>query len=217
MANENAGLIGRKVGMTQIYTEQNALIGVTVVDVSGNVVVQVKTASGPDGYNAVQLGFGVRKATRTTRPQKGHFDKAGVAPTQHLKEMRATAEAVAGFTVGQELKADQVFSNGELVDATGTSKGRGFSGVMRRHNFRGFIRSHGTHEYFRHGGSIGTRLTPGMVLKGKKMPGQYGNERSTVQNLKVVRIDADRGLVFVRGGVPGPIGGVVTLRKAVKG
>jgi large subunit ribosomal protein L3 len=218
MSKAYTGLLGRKVGMTQIYNSDNdQMSGVTVVDVTGNVVTAVKVAASKDGYNAIQLGIDDKKAKRTPRAEAGHFAKCDVKAKKFVRELRASAAAAAAATPGATLNAADFFKVGQLVDVVGTSKGRGFAGVMKRHNFRGFIRSHGTHEYFRHGGSIGTRLTPGMVLKGKKMPGHMGAARTTIQNLKVVRIDAERGLVFVKGGVPGPNGGYVMIRAAVKG
>jgi len=216
MANEMMGLLGRKVGMTQMYDGNDNLFGVTVVDVSGNVVVTTKTDDGADGYNAIQLGIDEQKDFRVNQPEMGHFKKAGVSPRKFVREIRIPKDSVSGFSAGQEIGAADVFSDDMWVDVTGTSKGRGFAGVMKKYNFAGFIRSHGTHEYFRHGGSIGTRLTPGHVLKGKKMPGQYGNKRKTIQNLKVIKVDAEKGLLYIRGGVPGPNGGYVMVRKAIK-
>ncbi len=216
MANERPGLLGRKLGMTQFYNDQRQLLPVTVIDASGNAVIAVKSADGADGYNAVQFGIDPRKPSRTTRAQAGHFAKAGVSPRQHVREIRLSAEDAGALEMGSEVGVDRYFSEGDIVDVMGTSKGRGFAGVMKRYNFAGFIRTHGTHEYFRHGGSIGTRLTPGMVLKGKKMPGHMGAEQVTVQNLKVVKVDVEKGLLYVHGGVPGPKGGYVTVRKAVK-
>jgi large subunit ribosomal protein L3 len=216
MANEMMGLLGRKVGMTQMYDSNEALFGVTIVDVSGNTVITTKTEDGTDGYNAIQVGIDEQKEARVNQPEMGHFRKAGVTPRKFVREIRLSKADAAAFSAGQELNVGDVFADGTVVDVTGTSKGRGFAGVMKRYNFAGFIRSHGTHEYFRHGGSIGTRLTPGHVLKGKKMPGQYGNKRKTVQNLTIIKVDADRGLLYIRGGVPGPNGGYVMVRKAVK-
>lgn len=216
MANTKMGLIGRKLGMTQLFAEDGEVLPVTVVECGPNTVLQVKSTASADKYDAVQLGFGTQKAHRLTRPQKGHFAKAGAEGIRHVKEFRLEADAVSTYTPGQTLGAADLFAEGSFADVTGISKGRGFAGVMKRHNFKGFIRSHGTHEYFRHGGSIGTRLTPGHVLKGKKMGGQMGNEQVTVQNLKIVRVDAERNLVFLKGGVPGPNGAMVTIRNAVK-
>ena len=216
MANEKTGLLGRKLGMTQIYNKDGAVQPVTIIEVAGNTVLRVKSDDSKDGYNAIQLGFDEKKPSLTNKPDAGHFEKSGVSPKRLVREIRLGADDLAKFTVGQELSAKDIFTEGEKVDVTGTSKGRGFTGVMKRYNFRGFIRSHGTHEYFRHGGSIGTRLTPGHVIKGKKMPGQHGNKRAVVQNLVLVKIDAERNLLFVRGGVPGPNGGYVMVRRAVK-
>ena len=217
MANEMPGLLGRKLGMTQVYDNNGAVHPVTVLEVVGNTVLRVKSEDGPDGYNAVQLGYDDKKESRTNKPAKGAFDKAGVSPKKYIRELRLSKDAAGKLSAGQALSVQDIFTEGERVDVTGTSKGRGFAGVMKRHNFRGFIRSHGTHEYFRHGGSIGTRLTPGHVLKGKKMPGHMGAERVTVQNLALVKVDTERGLMFVRGGVPGPNGGYILVRKAIKG
>ena len=216
MANEMMGLLSRKVGMTQMYDEDETLNGVTVIDVSGNSVIAIRSEDGPDGYNAIQLGIDEQKEQRVNQPDMGHFKKHGVSPRKFVREVRLSKDAAAAYTSGQDIAVGDVFSDVSWVDVTGTSKGRGFTGVMKRYNFAGFIRSHGTHEYFRHGGSIGTRLTPGHVLKGKKMPGQHGNKRNTVQNLRLVKVDAERGLLFIRGGVPGPNGGYVLVRKAIK-
>jgi large subunit ribosomal protein L3 len=216
MSNEMMGLLGRKVGMTQMFDSNDSLYGVTVVDVSGNTVVALRSEEGNDGYNAIQLGIDEQKEARVNQPDMGNFRKAGLTPRKLIREIRLSKEAASSYEVGQNISASDVFDADIWVDVTGTSKGRGFAGVMKRHNFAGFIRSHGTHEYFRHGGSIGTRLTPGHVFKGKKMPGQYGNKRKTIQNLKVVEVDAERGLLYIRGGVPGPNGGYVMVRKAIK-
>jgi len=216
MANEKMGLLGFKVGMTQIYNENNDVIPVTVVSVAGNTVLRVKSEDGKDGYNAVQVGIGERKAKHTTKPQQVAFEKIGVQPKKFIREIRVNKEEAAKYSGAQELNVADFFNSGDKIDVTGTSKGRGFAGVMKRHNFAGFIRSHGTHEYFRHGGSIGTRLTPGHVIKGKKMPGHMGNKRVTMQNLHVERVDAERGLLFIRGGVPGANKGLLLIRSAVK-
>ena len=216
MANESMGLIGRKVGMTQIFTDDGDSLAVTVVQVGPNTVLQVKNADSTDGYNAVQLGFGTQKESRQSKALRGHLAKVNGTGIRYVKEIRLPADKVATFESGQTLGASDVFEEGTFADVTGTSKGKGFAGVMKRYNFAGFIRSHGTHEFFRHGGSIGTRLTPGRVFKGKKMPGRMGGKRKTIQNLQVVRVDAERSLLFLRGGVPGPNGGIVTVRNAVK-
>jgi large subunit ribosomal protein L3 len=217
MGNKNPGLLGRKIGMTQLYADDGAFVPVTVVDTKGNTVISVKTEDSADGYSAIQLGFSEKKAHRTTKAEAGHFAKAGVTPKSFVRELRLSTEEAAKYEVGSELNAADIFELGQRVDVTGTSKGRGFAGVFKRHNFAGFIRTHGTHEFFRHGGSIGTRLTPGHVLKGKKMPGQMGAERKTVENLEVVKVDGDKGLVFIKGGVPGPNGGYLFVRHGVKG
>jgi len=218
MANESMGLIGRKLGMTQIFDDDtNHVIPVTVIDVSSNKVLRVKTSDSRDGYSALQLGFGSKKAQRLTKADLGQLKLSGCEPVQAIREIRVAAADAAKHEAGGSIGAADVFEAGIKVDVTGTSKGKGFAGVMKRYNFAGFIRTHGTHEFFRHGGSIGTRLTPGFTLKGKKMPGHMGSERVTVQNLKVARVDAERNLVFVKGGVPGPNGAVVTVRVAVKG
>ena len=216
MSNTQMGLMGRKLGMTQIYNDNQELVPVTVVEAGPNAVIRVKTSDSADGYAAVQLGFGERKSVRTTKPMAGNFEKAGVSPKQHVREMRVTDEVAAQYAPGQSLGPADFFKAGDSVDVSGISKGRGFAGVMKRHNFAGFESSHGAHEYFRHGGSIGTRLTPGMVLKGKKMPGHMGSERVTLQNVAVVKVDPERNLVYLRGGVPGPTGAIVVLRSAVK-
>jgi large subunit ribosomal protein L3 len=202
--------------MTQFFDENNAIVPVTVIDVSGNTVTQVKTTDGDDGYSAIQVGIDTKKSSQTNKALDGHFAKAETATPQFVRELRVESSEIGSYSAGQNLEIEGIFSAGEKVDVTGVSKGRGFAGVMKRHNFAGFIRSHGTHEFFRHGGSIGTRLTPGHVLKGKKMPGHMGAEQVTVQNLTVARIDTDKSLLFIRGGVPGANGGYVVVRKAVK-
>ena len=216
MPNSCPGLLGRKIGMTQLFDDNNVIVPVTVIDVTGNTVTQVKTTDGADGYAAVQLGIDEKKNSKTNKALNGHFAKSDAPTPQYAREIRLEDSKVNDYSVGQSLSADDIFTNGEKVDVTGTSKGRGFTGVMKRYNFAGFIRSHGTHEFFRHGGSIGTRLTPGHVLKGKKMPGHMGAAQVTVQNLTIARIDNDKGLLFIRGGVPGANGGYVIVRKAVK-
>jgi large subunit ribosomal protein L3 len=215
MANSEMGLIGRKIGMTQIFEEDGKAVPVTVVQVGPCRILQIKTAEGNDGYNAIQLGFGSQKLHRVSKPELGHNAKTDSTPSAWVSEIRVSAETAASFTAGQDLGAD-VFSVGDIVDCIGTSKGAGFAGVMKRYNFAGFIRTHGTHEFFRHGGSIGTRLTPGHVAKGKKMPGRMGNEQVTVQNMRIAKVDTERHLVYVAGGVPGPKGSFVKVRMAVK-
>ena len=199
----------RKVGSTQIFVETGECIPVTVLEAGSNTVVQKKTHD-KDGYSALQIGFRERKSTRTSRGLGGHYKKAGVSPRQFLKESRVTPEEAEGYEVGQELKLD-VFEVGQHVDVIGTSKGRGFSGVIRRHNMSIKRRTHGTHENTRHGGAIGAGAYPGRVIKGMKMAGQHGNSRVTARNLEVVRVDADRGLLYVKGSVPGHREGIVQV------
>ena len=217
MAQKKMGLIGRKVGMTQLFGSDGRVIPVTVIELGPCPVMRVKSSQGADGYDAVQLGFGAQKATRLNKPVLGQYEQAKLAePVRHVREFRVAADVVGQYETGQTVTVGDLFEEGKVVDVTGTSKGRGFAGVMKRYNFRGFIRSHGSHEFFRHGGSIGTRLTPGMVFKGKKMPGHMGSARVTIQNLTVAKVDAERNLVFVTGGVPGPNGGLVMVRHAAK-
>lgn len=210
------GLIGRKVGMTQIFTAEGDAIGVTVVELGPCPVLQIKSTDSKDGYDAIQLGYGTRKESHTTKALKGHFTKAGAALVRRTGEVRVGKPTLAKLSLGQILTVSDVFAEGDTIDVIATSKGRGFAGVMKRHNFRGFERTHGSHEYFRHGGSIGTRLTPGFTFKGKHMPGHMGAAQVTVQNIRVARVDVARNLVFLRGGVPGPNGGYVTVRHSVK-
>lgn len=219
MAISKGGLLGRKIGMTQIYDDAGNVQGVTVVEIGPNTVVKVKTADSKDGYNAVQLAFGSQKASRSSKAELGHARRVNAeltAAPRTLKEIRVEAGLLATYEEGKALTAGDLFKAGDMVDVQGTSKGRGFAGVMKRHNMSGFKASHGVHEYYRHGGSIGTRLTPGMTFKGVKMPGQYGNTTASVQNLRLVRLDAERNLVYILGGVPGPNGGTVLIKKATK-
>jgi len=209
-------LLCRKIGMSQLFTDSGEAVPVTVLEAGPNTIVQVKRADGPDGYTAVQLGFGDRRENLFNKAEKGHFAKAGVSPQRHLAESRLTDEEAEGLEVGQEIKADH-FESGQRVDAIGTSKGRGYAGVVKRHGFKIKKRTHGTHEAFRHPGSIGAGAWPGRVFKGGKQAGQMGNVRSTSQNLEVVRVDADKNLVFVRGAVPGHKNGIVRLRRSVVG
>ena len=207
------GLLGEKLGMTQVWDAENRLVPVTVIKAGPCVVTQVRTPE-TDGYSAVQIAFGAVDPRKVTQPLTGHFDKAGVTPRRHVVELR-TADA-ADYSLGQELTAD-LFEAGQLVDATGTTKGKGFAGVMKRHGFHGVSASHGAHRNHRKPGSIGGASTPGRVFKGMKMAGRMGGERQTTQNLTIHAVDADKGLLLVRGAVPGPRGGVVLLRTAAKG
>jgi len=205
----------RKLGMTQIFAEGGECIPVTVLEAGPNRVVQVKTPE-KDGYSAVQLGYGQRRSSRVRKSERGHFEKAGVAPGIALRESRLTPEEAAGFEVGQEIKVD-VFAPGQRVDVIGTSKGRGTAGVVKRHNFAVKRRTHGTHEFFRHGGSIGAGAYPGRVIKGLGMAGRLGNQRVTTLNVEVVKVDAEKNLLFVRGGVPGHPESVLRVRPTVRG
>ena len=206
-------LLCRKIGMTRIYDESGESIGVTVLEAGPNPVVQKKSAAG-EGYDALQLGFGERKRSRTSKALLGHFEKAKVAPKRHLHESRVAAEDAAKYEVGQDVKVD-VFSKGQRVDVIGKSKGRGTAGVVKRHHFAVKKESHGTHEGFRLPGSIGPGSFPGHVIKGLRMPGRLGNERVTTRNVLVVRVDAERNLLLVRGSVPGANDGLVRVRAAV--
>jgi large subunit ribosomal protein L3 len=208
------GLIGKKLGMTQIYTERGELVPVTVIQAGPCTVVQAKTAT-TDGYAAVQLGFGEKKSQRATKAVRQHCVKAGKGVFQVLREFRLEDDA-AELALGGEVVVGSVFKAGDMVDVTGVSKGRGYAGVIKRHGFSGFPGSHGTHEYFRHGGSIGNRSFPGRVFKGKRMAGQLGNENVTIQNLEVIGVRADENLLLVRGAVPGARGGLVLVHPAVK-
>lgn len=209
------GLIGKKLGMTQVYTAQGELVPVTVIQAGPCTVVQTKTPA-TDGYSAVQLGFGERKPQRVTKAYRQHCVKAEKGVFAALREFRLGDEDAA-LALGEALVIERFFQLGDRVDVSGISKGRGFAGVIKRHGFSGFPGSHGTHEYFRHGGSIGNRSFPGRVFKGKRMAGQYGNERITTQNIEVIAIRADEHLLLVRGAVPGSRGGLVVVRPAVKG
>jgi large subunit ribosomal protein L3 len=208
------GLIGKKVGMTQVYTSGGELVPVTVIKAGPCTVVQLKSKA-TDGYAAVQLGFGDKKAQRATKAYRQHCLKVEKGVFQVLREFRLDGES-GELTAGQEIGVEGFFKTGDRVDVTGLSKGRGYAGVIKRHGFSGFPGSHGTHEYFRHGGSIGNRSFPGRVFKGKRMAGQYGNDRVTTQNLEVIAIRPEEHLLLVRGAVPGSRGGVVLIHPAVK-
>jgi large subunit ribosomal protein L3 len=208
------GLIGKKVGMTQFYNADGNVIPVTVIQTGPCVVVQKKEKD-RDGYTALQVGFGSTKNQRMNKPLQGHMAKAGKGGFAVLKEFRL--DDVSPYEIGQEIKVADLFKAGDLIDVSGTSKGHGFSGVVKRWSFGGFPGSHGTHEYFRHGGSIGNRSFPGRVRKGKKMAGHWGNERVSIQNLEVVEVRSEQNLMLVRGAVPGAKQGVVIVRRASKG
>jgi large subunit ribosomal protein L3 len=207
------GLIGKKLGMTKVYTDKGEAIAVTVVDVSGNAVIQTKLTSGKDGYSAIQLGYEDRKESRMTKPLLGHFKKHGVAPKRIVKEFRVDSDDQLPTA---ETKIDaSLFSNGQWVDVIGTTKGKGFQGVVKRWNFAGQPATHG-HMMHRRPGSIGCRLTPGLVWKNQKMPGQDGVDRRTTQNLKIIQSRPEDGLLLISGSIPGNKGSIVVVRPAKK-
>ncbi|WP_199034482.1 50S ribosomal protein L3 [Glycomyces salinus] len=212
MDRQIKGILGTKLGMTQVWDENGRAVPVTVVQVQPNVVTQIRKPD-VDGYSAVQLGFGDVKLKNVTKPLKGHFEKAGVAPRRHLVEIRTTD--AADYELGQSLEAT-TFEEGDLVDVTGTTKGKGFAGVMKRHGFHGLGASHGAHKVHRAPGSIGGCATPGRVFKGMRMAGRMGGNRHTTQNLRIQAVDAERGLLLIVGAVPGPKKGLVLVRSAVK-
>ena len=206
------GLLGTKLGLTQLWDADNRVLPITVIAASTNVVTQVRHPE-TDGYNAIQVGFGEIEARKVNQPEAGHFAKAGVTPRRHVAEIR-TADA-ANYTVGQELSVD-TFAAGEEIDVTGTSKGKGFAGTMKRHGFSGVSASHGAHRNHRKPGSIGACATPGRVFKGTRMSGRMGSDTITTQNITVHAVDAEKGLILLKGAVPGPRGGLVVLRSAAK-
>jgi large subunit ribosomal protein L3 len=208
------GLVGRKIGMTRVFADDGTAVPVTVLDVANNRVTQIKTPEA-DGYAAVQVTYGKRRPSRVAKPQAGHLAKAGVEAGTVLKEFHVGADDLAKFKPGDVVGAD-TFAEGQLVDVTGTTKGRGFSGVIRRHNFSSNRASHGNSRSHNTPGSISMAQDPGRVFPGKKLPGQYGNVTRTVQTLKVVRVDKERGLLLVKGAVPGADGGAVIVRPAAK-
>ncbi len=208
------GLLGEKLGMTRVFADDGSSIPVTVLSVIHNRVVQVKTVE-TDGYNAVQLGFGSKKANRVNKPAKGHFTKVGVEAGSKLKEFRVTNEELTNLQLGSEV-AVEIFAPGQLVDITGVSKGKGFAGVIKRHNFSSNRASHGNSKSHNTPGSIGQRQDPGRVFPGKKMAGHLGNVNVTTQNLEVVRVDVERGLLLIKGAIPGSKGGKVIVRPSVK-
>ena len=207
------GLLGKKLGMTQVWDANNKLIPVTVVEITPNVVTQLRSEE-VDGYLAVQIAYGQIDPRKANKPATGHFDKAGVTPRRHLTEVR-TADA-AEYTLGQEIAVD-IFEAGQKVDVVGTSKGKGFAGVMKRHNFKGVSSSHGSHRNHRKPGSIGASSTPSRVFKGMRMAGRMGGDRVTAMNLIVHSVDLDKNLILVKGAVPGAKGRIVFVRNAVKG
>ena len=206
------GLIGKKIGMTQIFDETGKAVPVTVVEAGPCVITQIKTMEN-DGYEAIQVGYGDVKVSRVNKPMKGHFDKANAAPKKTLKEFRL--EDISAMNVGDILKAD-TFAAGEVVDVQGTSKGHGTAGAIKRWNFSRLRMTHGTGPNHRHAGSLGACSSPSRVFKGKKMAGHYGHETVTVQNLTVVKVDAENNLIAIKGAIPGPKGGIVVIKNAVK-
>lgn len=206
-------IVGHKVGMTQIWDDQNRMIPVTVLSVEPLRVVQIRTPE-KDGYSALQVTFGTKKKNKLTRPVAGQYDKAGVDPGQRLVELRL--DDVSGYEIGQEISVD-IIGDGELIDVTAVSKGKGFAGVMKRHGYAGQPASHGAKRVHRKPGSVGNAATPARVFRGKPMPGRMGAEKVTTLNLTVARSDAERNLLLVKGSVPGPRGGLVLVRDAVKG
>ncbi|GAA2835976.1 MULTISPECIES: 50S ribosomal protein L3 [Crossiella] len=207
------GILGTKLGMTQVFDENNRIVPVTVVKAGPCVVTQVRTQEN-DGYSAVQLAFGAIDPRKVNKPESGHFSKAGVTPRRHLVEVRT--QDAAEYEVGQEITAE-LFEAGAVVDVVGTSKGKGYAGVMKRHGFAGLGASHGTQAKHRSPGSIGGCATPGRVFKGVRMAGRMGSARVTTQNLTVHRIEAEAGLLLIKGAVPGPKGGLVLVKTAAKG
>ena len=205
------GIIGKKIGMTQIFDEKGNVIPVTVIEATPNVVAQVKTVE-TDGYNSIQLGYGEVKDKHINKPEKGHFAKAGLTAKKHLREFRV--EDVENYKVGDEVKAD-IFEAGEKIDVQGTTKGKGFQGVIKRHGQHRGPMGHGS-MYHRRPGSMGSTSTPGRVFKGKKLPGHMGRVTVTIQNLDVVRVDMDKNVILVKGSVPGAKGAILKIKSAVK-
>ena len=213
--NTQCGLLGKKIGMTQVFNGDGTRISVTAVELGPCVVVQKRTIE-KDGYVALQLGFQAKKESRVNRPELGHFKKAGVTPQQTISEFRVSKDVADNYKIGQEIKID-LFSNGQKIDVKGTSKGKGFAGVMKSYGFRGGKATHGVHEVYRHGGALGMCMTPGRVLKGKKMAGQHSNKTVTIQSLKIVRLFAKDNIVFIKGSIPGSRNSFVKITPAFKG
>lgn len=212
MTKTQQGVLGTKLGMTQVWDADNKIVPVTVIAAGPCVVTQVRTAD-KDGYNAIQLAFGEIEPRKVSKPETGHFEKAGVTPRRHLVELRT--DDAANYTVGQEITAE-TFAAGQLVDVTGTSRGHGFAGVMKRHGFHGLRATHGVHRKHRSPGSIGGCSTPGRVFRGVKMAGRMGGDRTTTQNLTVQAVDGEKGLLLIKGAIPGNKGSLVLVRNAVK-
>ena len=212
--NQNPGIFGKKLGTTQIFDERGEVLRCTIVQ-AGSIVIGKRTVE-KDGYSALILGLGERKEKHTKKPVAGQYKKSGQTPKRDVREMRVSPEHAATFEIGQKVGVDQIFEVGQYVDAQSKTRGRGFSGVFRRWHMAGSVQTHGSHEYFRHGGSIGTNLTPGRTLPGLKMPGHLGNSLLTVQNLKVARLMPEDDVILVEGGIPGSKNSLVVLRGAVK-
>ncbi len=210
------GLLGKKIGMTQIFTKEGECVPVTAIQVGPCYILEVKSKE-KHGYSGVQLGFEPEKAQRLNKAETGHMAKAAKGAFSHVREMRCDVERLGWTTPGQEIKVADIFSDGQLVDISGVSIGRGFSGVVRRYHVKGQPATRGTHEYRRHIGAVGCRKYPGRIFPGKHMPGQMGNASATIQNLKIVGVRAEDNVILVRGGVPGAEGGIVVVRKAIKG
>jgi large subunit ribosomal protein L3 len=215
MKKMNIGLVGRKIGMTRIFTDGGASVPVTVLDVSNNRVTQIKNEA-TDGYSAVQVGFGVRRNSRVSKAQAGHFAKAGVDSAEVMREFQVASDVAAQYQLGAAVSVE-VFKPGQMVDVSGITQGKGFAGTIKRHHFSSQRASHGNSRSHNVPGSIGQAQDPGRVFPGKRMAGHLGSVNRTVQNLEVVRVDADRGLLLVKGAVPGAKGGQVVVRPAVKG
>jgi large subunit ribosomal protein L3 len=213
--NTQPGILGIKLGCTQLFTEDGTVQRVTVIE-AGPVTVVGKRTPEKDGYSALVLGLGERKEKHTSKARLGQLKKANLTPKRYVKELRCEPDFAAKYEVGQTLKLEEIFQAGQRVDARGTTRGRGFSGVVRRWSMAGAVQTHGTHEYRRHGGSIGTNMTPGRTLPNLRMAGQYGNETVSMLNLTVVRVDADKHLLMIEGGIPGAKNGLVLVRHAVK-
>jgi len=209
------GCLGKKLGMTQLFLQDGKIVPVTVVQAGPCTVIQKKSIE-KDGYSSIQIGFEDKKTKQTSKQLIGHYKKSKSNPKRVLQEFRVNKEELDKYELGQSITADSIFKADDFIDISGNSKGRGFTGVMKRHGFSGGKASHGVHEYHRHGGSIGMSSYPGRVLPGTKMAGRHGNSKTTVLNKKIVKIDKDNNLIFIKGPVPGAPGGFITVRKAVK-
>jgi large subunit ribosomal protein L3 len=209
------GIIAKKLGMTQMFKEDGVLLPITAVQAGPCVVLQKKTED-KDGYCSIQLGFDEKRPKSTTKPLTEHFKKANTTPKKAVFEFRVKKEELDAYQIGQTITFEGLFKAGDFIDVVGTSKGKGFTGVMKRHGFHGSDAGHGTHEYFRHGGSIGQHTYPGRTFKGLKMPGHHGDSRVTLQNLKIAQVNKDLNLIFIIGAIPGAKSGYVLLNKAVK-